>query len=87
MTQHPITLAPTIARCPNTRIKDCGQSSNCARALVPHSKSRPVQDYSIEPKIVFYGKANCQFWLDAAMFRRAPEAAVGTVHEAPEGLK
>lgn len=83
---HPVNLPLSVARCPDTRTEDCGQASGCAHALVAHLKGRPVQDFSIEAKVVVSGRAQCPRWMDASLFRRAPDAAVPVVHETPRGL-
>ena len=79
----PVTLPPTMARCPSTRTGDCWQASGCARAQAPHEIGRPVQDYTCETG---WTPKACMYFLPVAACRVRAAAPTPTVHDAPWGF-
>ena len=51
MIRQRLPLPPGAARCPTTRQVPCARAAECARGVEPHAKGRPVQDYSIQPRL------------------------------------
>ena len=80
---NPVTLPPSMPRCPDARQGDCRQHNTCARALVAHTIGRPVRDYTGE---MGWSATACAFYLPVAAFRPGAVVAGPTVHEAPRGL-
>jgi hypothetical protein len=68
---NPVVLPPSLARCPSTRQVPCCRADSCAHALVAHSPTRPVQDFSHEVRPA----SGCIHYLNAAQYRPAPDAA------------
>jgi hypothetical protein len=81
MIRQRLPLPPSCARCPSTRQVPCAQASDCARGVEPHSKNRPVNDFSTEPRM---SKAVCGWFLPIQYVGQA--TAAPTVHDAPRGL-
>lgn len=81
MIRRRLPLAAGVSRCPSTRKVHCAQADTCARAIEPHDKGRPVQDFSTEARAA---GGNC-VWFVRICYASTADAAP-RVHDAPEGL-
>lgn len=80
MIRQRLPLPTGCARCPATRQIPCARADECARGTEPHSKTRQVNDFSIEPR----GVNGCGWFIAIAYGQ--PAAAAPRVHDSPRGL-
>ena len=82
--QRSVYLGSDQAKCAGRRLS-CPRADRCARNLVDAHRGRPMTDYTTAG-INAWRADECRGWMDAALYREAPQRPARPVHEAPFGI-